>query len=789
MSQSAPEPLGGPAAPGTRASTPPTPTGDSPLIAEVWCRQVDSEAESPGYTSRPEDFPGRRETLDIIRIVGNLAINVSDTTDYWDPDPSTKLAYYNNLFLYPAYGGRYLCLGRMFLSTEDRPRLGMKTHVLDAPKVFAEASPGAALRRWHLMMQPLPKTAAEATPDPSMVQVLADAFTFWRGDPAFPVVGMVSDNWNSALASLFSLIDAMPASLIAESGILVFPYYLPAPQVNLPEFTETFPLSLALMRIPRAEAAGDRHRRRVASWATSGVRLIDLTHGVAPETLPRGAVPLPLQWWQGGPADQEKASVLRKRIDRVEMPRYFQEAVDPANVGGLARRRALARIAKATESVSLISSLPGGTNLGEQARAVGVSDDYVQEPDVSAPPAPASVAEARPVSTPPWASAKGPPRVERVGVVTRPPVPLGGGVASEGTGAAVPAGLVAGPGATMADLQAYIDRKLASLAAPSSGLTPDVQDRLGQEIERRVAQRTETLLSPAALDARVLELLARRPPPDANALLNADVRAKLAELVNAAVDKRTAEIVASGSRGQKELQRVLQADLEARVNGLIGGQGGDNRLGKAIDAAVTARIPILLKEDRGQIDGQLQAVLEEVRAQRKAAEGLQSAIRAEVSEFDDKLKLLTERLIPILKKTWLKIDEIQSRPAGGGADQKMVKLREELWKEMRRMEIDLSARTKAILDRVEINVQNQGRIWLTLVTQLSTLAEQRRELQQTLTEERKAWAEEADETSPAPSETEGASSPSSDPPTAEAAAPEEPPPEPAKSRGARRGSF
>ncbi|MCI4370743.1 MAG: hypothetical protein L3J81_05380, partial [Thermoplasmata archaeon] len=60
-------------------------------VGVVWCRQVDNEAESPGYTTVPEEFPGHRETLETIRIVGNLTVNVADTHDYWDPDPSQPL--------------------------------------------------------------------------------------------------------------------------------------------------------------------------------------------------------------------------------------------------------------------------------------------------------------------------------------------------------------------------------------------------------------------------------------------------------------------------------------------------------------------------------------------------------------------------------------------------------------------------------------------------------------------------------------------------------------------------
>ncbi len=118
-------------------------------VAVVWCRQVDNEAESPGYTTIPEEFAGRRETLEAIRLVGNLTINIADTHDYWDPNPSQPLSYYPNLFLYPAASGRYTCVGRMFLSTEDRPRLGMKTLVFSTADLVASGEFGPAGLRAH----------------------------------------------------------------------------------------------------------------------------------------------------------------------------------------------------------------------------------------------------------------------------------------------------------------------------------------------------------------------------------------------------------------------------------------------------------------------------------------------------------------------------------------------------------------------------------------------------------------------------------------------------------------
>jgi hypothetical protein len=134
------------------ADAPASGAAASSPIAVVWCRQVDNEAESPGYTTVPEEFPGLKETLEVIRIVGHLTVNVADTHDYWDPDPNQPLSYYPNIFLYPAYGGRYTCLGRMFLSTEDRPRLGMKTLVLDTAQLLATGDFGGTILRWHASM-------------------------------------------------------------------------------------------------------------------------------------------------------------------------------------------------------------------------------------------------------------------------------------------------------------------------------------------------------------------------------------------------------------------------------------------------------------------------------------------------------------------------------------------------------------------------------------------------------------------------------------------------------------
>ncbi|MGB6442791.1 MAG: hypothetical protein WBF81_05805, partial [Thermoplasmata archaeon] len=249
------------------------PTGGFSPVAVVWCRQVDNEAESPGYTTIPEEFPGRRETLETIRLVGNLTVNVADTHDYWDPDPSQTLSYYPNLFLYPAGNGRYTCVGRMFLSTEDRPRLGMKTLVLDTPQLVASGEFGAAvLQAWASMGGRPGADRPRAEPDVAVYQAVGEGFLFHRGTTE-PVVIVAAEQWESAIDAIGELLRFLPTSLLALGAFLVFPYFLPEGKVNLHEFSEQVPLALAVMRVPEREALGDRHAKRIQSWEAAPVSL------------------------------------------------------------------------------------------------------------------------------------------------------------------------------------------------------------------------------------------------------------------------------------------------------------------------------------------------------------------------------------------------------------------------------------------------------------------------------------------------------------------------------------
>ncbi len=359
----------------------PVAAGLSP-VAVVWCRQVDNEAESPGYTTIPEEFPGRRETLEAIRIVGNLTINIADTHDYWDPDPAQPLSFYPNLFLYPAANGRYTCVGRMFLSTEDRPRLGMKTLVFATADLLATGEFGPAVLRAHATMGgPAKPTHPTVDPDPSVYQAVGEGFLFHRGT-SDPVVVVAADQWEAGNQVVQDMVRLLPGSLLSLGAFLVFPYFLPEAKVNTHEFTEQIPLTLALMRVPKGEAQGDRHSKRIQSWELAPVSVRDLTH--PPTARARESLPLVLQYARDGL--ESKLAEIARRVDVVESGRSVTHLHDPERQGGRDRRKEMWRIATAMETAAILLSRPKGRSVPMSGETAKRANEYVQaQPSVLLP--------------------------------------------------------------------------------------------------------------------------------------------------------------------------------------------------------------------------------------------------------------------------------------------------------------------------------------------------------------------------------------------------------------------
>ena len=659
-------------------------------VASVWCRQVDNEAESPGYTTIPDDFPGLRDTLESIRIVGNLTINIADTHDYWDPGPSQSLSFYPNLFLYPAAGHRYTCVGRMFLSTEDRPRLGMKTLVFSTAELLASGDFGGMVRRAHATMDgrgEIRRLAAD--PDPSVYQAVADGFFFAKGTTD-PVVVLASDQWEAAAQAVLELVGAMPAALVALGAFLVFPYFLPAPKVNLAEFSEQLPTALAVMRVARGEAAGDRHEKRIKSWEELSVSFRDLTKPAAAKK--PDALPLTLQYLREH--QDEKLREVARRVDAVELPRLGSHLADASQIGR-DRRKEMWRIGAAMETAALLLSKPKGRSVAVSGEAAKRANEYLQaRPAESEAAAPMAAASSPPAVSSPAAVAlhpawlRPPPQIA-VGSsdATGVPVPTGDdpSMLPPGTAPTVPAPppaadsgprlssgrsgevapvAVAAPAVDLAAIDARVqaalkeqegkwaialearihdaEAHLTQAAAEANTALEGARAELAARLVALEAARTELAPRLAALESSGAELTPRLVALEARPTVDpTQIEQEVDARVSAAVDERASALAAAASkeageawttRFTTELKRAIE-EFDARAA----------KSEEELRAALVAQLDVELSESKEQgtalreeIESRVRKIIDE-----RGAENAQRVAR-EVHDVEQRLSVLIE---------------------------------------------------------------------------------------------------------------------------------------------------
>ncbi len=663
-------------------------------VAVVWCRQVDNEAESPGYTTIPEEFAGRRETLETIRMIGNLTVNVADTHDYWDPDPAQPLSYYPNLFLYPAANGRYTCIGRMFLSTEDRPRLGMKTLVFQTADLVASGEFGSAVLRAHASMggkSTPPRVSAE--PDAMVYQAVGEGFLFHRGTTE-PVVVVAADQWEAASQVVLDLVRVLPTSLVALGAFLVFPYFLPEAKVNPHEFTEQIPLALAIMRVPRAEAQGERHAKRVESWDDAPVVLRDLTKPAPAKG--RETLPLVLQYVRDH-LDTKVAEVAH-RVDAVEGTRMRSEIQDAERQGGRDRRKEMWRIGTAMETAALLMVRPKGRTVSMSGEAVKRANEYLQaqpsslaphvpEPLPPAEPAPVPASSPAPSQHPPWLQRPADIQIPSSGPVT---VPLS--VSDDNSIRSPPPPAEVGPPAskpspalavTDAELDARIRRmveqRVAELPRPSADpveaaqrdariLTAvDAKIREVNELASRnllnvqtdvssriAAVETRPVLDPGTVSAQVERNLHTQFDP-VLAGLSEKARQEVQSATEAWAERLRGELrqavedaKAGFAHGEDELRTALAAQLEVEL-------AETKEQGTALREEIESRVRDLLKERTAELD---QRRLKDVRdlEQRLGllvdgrTKDLEARLRAVIGEQQTKVSSVMDERIAAAEK-------------------------------------------------------------------------------------------------------------------------------------------
>ena len=392
-------------------------------------------------------------------------------------------------------------------------------------------------------------------PEPLVYQTVGEGFLFHRGTTD-PVVVVAADQWEPACQAVLQLIRVMPTSLVALGAFLVFPYFLPEAKVNLHEFTEQFPLALAVMRVPRAEAQGDRHAKRLQSWESAPVTLRDLTR----PSRGREALPLVLQYVREH--QDEKILEVTRRVDLVEAPRLMAHLRDTERQGGRDRRKEMWRIGTAMETAALLLTRPKGRGAPLTGEAAKRANEYLQAKPgetILVPPEPVPPIASSPASPsgvmsshhPPWLSK--PPEVEVPSSGT-PGVPVS---TSDDPSVLPPPPPTSSPPSAAssapsnpdleATLRGEIDRRFSEIAkGRSSGVD-------ASEFNARLASATREMEAKwtATLETRLRESM--ESAARADAALKADLASRLA-----AVEARP--VVSPSDVATEAEQKVMSAN-------------------------------------------------------------------------------------------------------------------------------------------------------------------------------------------------------------------------------------
>src|SRR5208282_6179064 len=199
-------------------------------------------------------------------------------------------------------------------------------------------------------------------------------------------------------------------------------------------------------------------------------------------------------------------------------------------------------------------------------------------------------------------------------------------------------------------------------------------------------------------------------------------------------------------RENQEREREKYVELLARLKSEV-----DQSLAKTIDsnkfdAVIRDRVARGLEAAREEQEKGIQAAVGEAEARLSSqAEGsvvrlerleakiatretdllrIEQTLRHEVDDLDRRIQVVADRALPLIRRTWLRVSEMEKEGPGGAETEAHVKeLRREMAREIRRIEGELLEQTSDLRDRLEATLASQGRIWLNLLKQLQNASE------------------------------------------------------------------
>lgn len=277
-------------------------------------------------------------------------------------------------------------------------------------------------------------------------------------------------------------------------------------------------------------------------------------------------------------------------------------------------------------------------------------------------------------------------------------------------------------------LNLLVDGRTREALERVGGLGSQIEGQVAAAVDQKVAGVEERVT--ARLDAQLNESTEAR----VHAIADLQVR------LQSYFDQRLREEQERERQKYLELLARMKGEVDSSLARMVDSARFDTalreKLGRTLEVyraetqrAIESRIATAeqqLKVDQTDVTthmARLEQLLEERRADVAKVE---ETLRAELDDLDRRSQILADRLVPVVRKTWLRVVELQKGGGSPEADLQMNQLRREFTRELQRIEGELVERTTEIRDRMESAISNQGRVWLTLIRQLSQLSDDRR---------------------------------------------------------------
>ncbi|MGC2205121.1 MAG: hypothetical protein WA719_04255, partial [Thermoplasmata archaeon] len=276
----------------------------------------------------------------------------------------------------------------------------------------------------------------------------------------------------------------------------------------------------------------------------------------------------------------------------------------------------------------------------------------------------------------------------------------------------------------------------------------ELEQRLGLLVEGRTKD-LETRLTAAAVEQRERIVLGEQEQiAQVERRLGLASEARLARAVEAQTQSAAGLQVRLQSyfdqrlREDQEREREKYVELLARFKTEVDQAMAHSVESSVFDAAVRRRLTDALETrrvaDQEFMDTRVAEVGAALAAQQEAGTArlaqvetqlqvretaiseVEQRVRNDLEELDRRLSVMSDRMVPLVRDTWLKVDELQK---GGGpsaaADARLREFRREYSRQLHRIEGELLEQTTELRDRMEGAIAHQGRIWLNFMRQMA----------------------------------------------------------------------